>query len=182
MPQVTRKHLHVIDDLNLETNRQRGHNHGNAGSQTTRPDETGSNVVVKAARPKTAFVGNTYEHRHQAQQKILEMQQNQLKEQQRLIQDLQYLQRQQILHQQLTQQQLMQVKGKMPDAKGDGGGFDPKHLQAHVEKMRRELAEHGATEVAKDGTERTASSKSVVDDISITVLIKPNLMTIMRNL
>lgn len=88
------------------------------------------------------------------------MQQNQLKEQQRLIQDLQYLQRQQILHQQLTQQQLMQqaqVKGKMPDA--GAGDFDPKHLQVHIEKMRTELAERGANEVAEGGTDRTASSK-----------------------
>lgn len=71
----------------------------------------------------------------------------------------------------------MQVKGKMPDARGgEAGDFDPKHLNAHIEKMRRELAERGATE---EGTDRTASSRSVVDDVEIAVLIKHNSVRIM---
>jgi len=67
-----------------------------------------SNVKMPKSR-KVVTVGN-YEHRHQAQQKILEMQQKQIKEQQRLIEEMQYLQKQQMLQQQLTQQQVMKQK------------------------------------------------------------------------
>ena len=65
-------------------------------------EELRSLVINKeACKPwiKPPFTVDSYANRHLAQQKILDQQQKQLKEQQRLIEELSYLQTQQMLQQ-----------------------------------------------------------------------------------
>lgn len=99
---MTRKHVYVTADDALSSDRS------GLDADLLNPDERPSDDRRTRVRSVPAFVVNNFEHRHQAQQRILETQQKQLKEQQRLIEDLQDLQRQQLLTQQLTHQQLLQ--------------------------------------------------------------------------
>ena len=111
--------------------------------------------VKAGARPweKSPYRVNNMENRHMAQQKILETQQNQIKEQQRLIEDLQYLQRQQLLQQKLTQQQLMSQKTKIEprpawqDNKPEHvnstrSASDTPHIIEHIGNLQKHLTKH----------------------------------------
>ncbi|BFZ25484.1 hypothetical protein BsWGS_28523 [Bradybaena similaris] len=87
--QVTRQHLKVTDaDLNVQQNHTDAEIRKKFGTQPWM---------------NRHFVVNNYEHRYTAQQQTLREQQSQIREQRRLIEELQYNQRQQVLRQQLGQ-------------------------------------------------------------------------------
>lgn len=93
---------------------------------------------------------------------MLETQQNQLKEQKRLIEELQHLQHQQLIHQQLTHQQLM--KAQVPNSRDAAAAIaesDLQKLQLHIDRMRKELEKNGAIKRLDDGegTEPAASNR-----------------------
>ena len=104
----------------------------------------------KSRKPweKTPFLVNNFENRHNAQQAILENQQKQLKEQQRIIEELQYLQKQQLLQQQVTTQHLLgQARsGPAPQFDLEKDAQDKEKitkLQAHLSKLQKSLMETG---------------------------------------
>ena len=91
------------------------------------------NVQSPTGRPRVpAPPPDTFKHRHDTQQKILQTQQTQLREQQRLIDDLQYLQRQQLLQQQLVQQQLI---SEHLDRDGSACRMSP--MESHLSNVQK---------------------------------------------
>ena len=121
----------------------------------------------KAAWEKTPFTVNNFEHRHAAQQKILEMQQKQIKEQHKLIEELQYLQKQQLLQQQLLQQE--QGKRQIDDGGGDTQSIQNTltHLQKHIHKLQQQIIEGGSgavtsSPVTKDGESAVQENSRVI--------------------
>ena len=83
---------------------------GGDQSNTTRTNQSeGSNDTGVDSKPwtKAPFTPKTHQNRYAAQQKILSDQQSQIKEQQRLIEELQFSQRQQMLKQDIKTQQLI---------------------------------------------------------------------------
>lgn len=138
---------------------------GRDGQDTTRSDPStadgaseGGQAAKGKVKPweKTPFMVNNLENRHKNQQQILENQQKQLKEQHRIIEELQYLQKQQILHQQVATQQLL---GKQVNAEGQTSETSAK-LQQHLNNLQRQLVEGG------DVTGQTAATdRSEVSDL-----------------
>ena len=76
--------------------------------RASREEDDGKNHSRKSSWQKPPFVVNNMEHRHNAQQKILEQQQKQIQEQQKLIEELTHLQKQQLMQQQITTQAILQ--------------------------------------------------------------------------
>lgn len=155
----------MVDELNLELSQRRpiggrdfGCHDDDVSSFCARPSTSAPSR--RPVRPKPAFAVNNYEHRHLAQQKMLDAQQNQLKEQKRLIEELQHLQRQQLAHQQLL------MKAQVPTTTSRGAAAevvesDLRKLQSHIDRMRKELEKNGAVRRFDDGegTEPAASNR-----------------------
>ena len=116
--QVTRKDISQMTVQDIANFGQSGgrdtqRSDQSGGRDTQRSNQSGASEISQSSTIKSdisnktrekKFTPNNFEHRHQAQQKILETQQKQIKEQQRLIEELQYVQHQQIFTQQLAQQ------------------------------------------------------------------------------
>ena len=98
------------------------------------------------------------DHRHNAQQKILEQQQKQIQEQQKLIEELTHLQKQQLMQQQITTQALLQQQmGKDSNVVPQDSEIIPKSSQNknntpaknvpsmknHLDKLQRDLVVEG---------------------------------------
>lgn len=94
---------------------------------------------------------------------MLDAQQSQLKEQKRLIEELQLLQHQQLIHQQLAHQQLM--KAQVPTSRGAAAEVvvesDLRKLQSRIDRMRKDLEKTGAIKRFDDGegTEPAVSNR-----------------------
>ena len=126
--------------------------------ETSREEDDGKNHSRKNSWQKPPFVVNNMEHRHNAQQKILEQQQKQIQEQQKLIEELTHLQKQQLMQQQITTQALLQQQmGKDSDVTPKDSEIIPKSSQNknntaaknvpsmknHPDKLQRDLAAEG---------------------------------------
>ena len=98
------------------------------------------------------------EHRHNAQQKILEQQQKQIQEQQKLIEELTHLQKQQLMQQQITTQALLQqqmgkdssVAPKDPEIisksalnRNNTAAKNAPSVKSHLDKLQRDVAVEG---------------------------------------
>ena len=98
------------------------------------------------------------EHRHNAQQKILEQQQKQIQEQQKLIEELTHLQKQQLMQQQITTQALLQqhvgkdsvdthkdseIISKGALNKNNTAAKNVPNMKNHLDKLQRDLAAEG---------------------------------------
>lgn len=102
---------------------------------------------------------NAFEHRHKAQQRILEQQQKQLSEQRRLIEDMQALQRQQLLQQQLGAVHQRQASASQAVQHDDGKrNFQPTHLHNHLANMQSELADISGRSESRAETSRLNDS------------------------
>lgn len=98
--QITKKHLQLTTDeiAGLGGGDGKGEHHS---------DQKIRNRFGTQPWMNRKYIPNSFENRHNAQQRILEEQQRQLKEQQQLIEELQFNQRKQVLEQQgSTQRQL----------------------------------------------------------------------------
>ncbi|XP_038065148.1 coiled-coil domain-containing protein 191-like isoform X2 [Patiria miniata] len=131
--QVMRKHV----DLPVEEILAAGEDDDNAEHQPNR----NQNNAVDNANPKTSASGatskrsisykpNSFEHRYAAQQRVLQEQQQQLREQKRLIEDLQTAQRQQLLRAQLgggaeATSDVTRDPNELPEGLPDSGRSQP---------------------------------------------------------
>ena len=136
-----------------------------SGSDATfREEDAEQNHSRKNSWKKPPFVVNNMEHRHNAQQKILEQQQKQIQEQQKLIEELTYLQKQQLMQQQITTEALLQQQV------GNDSNATPKDLEIisksvqnkittaaknvpkmanHLDKLQRDLIAEGELVTAR---------------------------------
>ena len=131
--------------------------HPGRSDETYREDD-GKNHSRKNSWQKPPFVVNNMEHRHNAQQKILEQQQKQIQEQQKLIEELTHLQKQQLMQQQITTQALLQQQmGNDGSVAPEDSGIITKNAQNrnnttaknvpsmknHLDKLQRDVVAEG---------------------------------------
>ena len=98
------------------------------------------------------------EHRHNAQQEILEQQQKQIQEQQKLIEELTYLQKQQLMQQEITTQALLQqqlgkdsnvapkdleIISKSVQNKNNTAAKNAPKMTNHLDKLQKDLVAEG---------------------------------------
>ena len=111
-------------------------------SVTTHSVQNGTRVaqVVPVQEPSNHNNVNSFQHRHDAQQRILEQQQQQLREQRHIIEEMQALQRQQMLQQQLGATSQRPSSGQLPGTKQKT--FEPTHLHKHLVNLQNDLMEN----------------------------------------
>lgn len=114
---------------------------------------------------KAPFLVNNFEHRHAAQQRILEMQQKQIKEQQRLIEELQYLQKQQLLQQELLRQEQVKVQLGSNTSGTDSIQNTLTHLQNHIQNLQEQILQHGVGNSSKDSGSPSVETAVVARDL-----------------
>lgn len=134
---MTRRHLQLVAVNDSSVNK---------GSSNGEQPQTG----LQSARPQSgrcrgSSAINSFEHRHHAQQQLLEQQQRQLKEQRRLIEEMQALQRQQMLQQQLASAQ--QHKSER-----SGGQFEPSHLHTALASIQQDVLQEANEHLNTDCT------------------------------
>jgi len=87
---------------------------------------------TRSGRGVASFVANSFEHRHRAQQQLLEQQQKQLREQRQLIEEMQSLQRQQLLQQHLA-------GGQQNKSLTSARQFEPSHLHSAIASIQQDV-------------------------------------------
>ncbi|KAK6173528.1 hypothetical protein SNE40_016960 [Patella caerulea] len=110
----------------------------------------------------THFVVNNFEHRYTAQQKILSEQQNQLKEQKRLIEELQYTQKNQLLKNQLTEPRNIDnltKEGITP--RTDGGGANSNLDTSRTNSTFRSPTPRSVCTARSDNTEISTATTNL---------------------
>ncbi|XP_060063814.1 coiled-coil domain-containing protein 191-like [Ylistrum balloti] len=137
--QVTKRHLQLTTDeiAGLGGGDNQGEHHS---------DQKIRNRFGTQPWMNRKYMPNSFENRHNAQQRILEEQQRQLKEQQRLIEELQFNQKQQVLEQQgSTQRQLAEriTSGKTTLLTDNSKTTVKKSQQQHNDQINNKQINNG---------------------------------------